>query len=99
MNFARYHEMLAEHGLQPFHRFPYINERTGRVEPRVLGETPRMRWRVSRDEWDRLRAHVEDVMGPYNVAARDMVARLYGWPIAPDDELPERSVIFEPDEP
>lgn len=96
MTFARYQTILAEHGLTPFYREPWVNPRTGRVEPSVLGERPPMRWRVSRDEWDRLRAYVEEVTGPSTRASEAMQANLYGWPIDPDDALPPNRVVFEP---
>lgn len=96
MDFIRYREMLAEHAMKPFDRDPWINPRTGRMEAFVLGEVPAMRWRVSPDEWDRILAHVEDIAGAGNRASPTMAAKLYGWPIKPDEALPPNSIIFEP---
>ena len=88
----RYMTMLAERGLRPFHREPWVNPRTGYVEPRVLGERPAMQWRVSRDEWYRLEAWVRQMGMP---VASDLPAQLFGWPIEPDPALPPRSIVFE----
>ena len=90
----RYVEILAEHKLTPFYREPWINPRTWRVEPGVLGERPPFRWRVSSDEWDRLLVHVESITG--DRADLKMRSTLMGWPIESDDALPPNSIIFEP---
>lgn len=90
----RYMTMLAERGLRPFHREPWINPRTGYVEPRVLGERPPMRWRVSADEWYRLETWVRQNGQP---VATFLPATLFGWPIATDLRLPPRSIVFEAD--
>jgi hypothetical protein len=93
VNLSRYAAMLAEHGMRPFHREPYVNERTGRVEPSVLGERPPFRWRVSRDEWRLLEAAAKGAWG-WETAPTDS-SQLAGFPIAPDDTLPPRSIVFE----
>jgi YD repeat-containing protein len=51
------------------------------------------RWRVSRDEWDRLVEHTQKNGWPWPTSATTTVG---GFPIAPDDSLPPNSVIFEP---
>lgn len=89
----RYMDILAQHGMRPFEREPWVNPRTGMVEPRVLGERPPMRWRVSPDEWYRLEAIVMDRYGWHAVGVDNSM--LYGWPIESDATLPPNSVVFE----
>jgi hypothetical protein len=91
-SFSRYAEMMDEHRMVPFHREPWVNPRTGKVDPRVLGPRPKMRWRVSQDEWDRLVEETRQFGWPMPVEQ----AHLGGFPIAVDDALPPNSVIFEP---
>lgn len=89
----RYMTILANLGMAPFQRVPWVNPETERVEPRVLGERPPMRWRVSSDQWYRLEAYARETHG---MDASGLPAQLFGWPIEPDATLPADSVVFEP---
>jgi hypothetical protein len=88
----RYMTILGDRGLQPFHREPWRNPYTGRIEPRVLGDQPPMRWRVSPDEWHRLEAWARAQWSPW---IEDLPATLFGWPIQADPALRPSSIVFE----
>jgi hypothetical protein len=85
--------ILAERGLQPFHRVPWVNPRMERVEPRVLGERPALRWRVSVDEWYRLEAYARR-RGSFVASVQP---HLFGWPIDVDPDLPPGTRLLEDD--
>lgn len=89
MSFGRYREVLAAYQIQPFERLPH------RFGPKVNGELLPLRWRVSRDEWDRVKAEAEAIAGEYTYASDSTVFRLFGWPIEPDDDLPPNSIILD----
>ena len=90
--FSRYADILAENGLRPFHTYPWVNPRTEEVELGVIGGRPRARWRVSRDEWDKL---LEFARRQHGWSSIDQETYLGGWPIAPDDSVPPGTILFE----
>ena len=94
---ARYYEMAAEAGVRPFERILWRNPRTQQIDLRVLGDPLPLRWRVSRDEWNRLRAWASTEWG-WTVDSKGIASTLMGWPIDPDDTLPPRSIVLEPSE-
>ncbi len=92
MSLDRYYEMLAERGIQPFQRIPWVNPRTGRAEPKVRGEPLPLQWRISRDEFDRLTDWADE---QYQWRSTSMDTWIAGWPVIVDDDLPPWSVALE----
>lgn len=93
--FQPYLTMLADHGLRPFERSPWINPETERVEPRVLGELLPLRWRVASDQWYRLEAEVRHRFGMTVPGTEGLPARLFGWPIDLDSALRQGAIVME----
>lgn len=90
---GRYADIMEARGIVPFQRIPYVNPETGAPDPRVLGERLPMRWRVSRDEWDRLAAATNKAFGWTDIDSTRQ--ELGGFLIEPDDSLPPATIIFE----
>lgn len=86
---ARYVEMLAERGLRAF-RWPGSTAH-------ILGEAPPLRWRVSKDERERV-LQVAGIHGVAEVAIEDItvpVEYMLGLRYVVDADLPPNSVILE----
>lgn len=93
--FQPFMSMLTDRGLMPFQRVPWINPRTEKVEPGVLGELLPLRWRVASDQWYRLEAETRRRFGQPMPGTEDLPATLYGWPIESDPSLPAGSIVLE----
>lgn len=91
--FYRADELLAQQNLRPFERAAWVNPRTGRRDPRVVGEPPPLRWRVSQDLFDQAVDHVKRSGLGWIGGDRQM---LFGLPIAVDEGLPPNSLLLEP---
>ena len=94
--FQPFMTMLAERGLRPFERIPWVNPRTGEVNPRVLGEPLPLRWRVAPDRWYRLEAEMHYRYPDLPAGTEDLPAYLFGWPIESDPALTPGAIVLEP---